>query len=116
MNIQELQDSLKKKIMDKATEIIEKRAEKLAAFIKYETTVTNTELAMNSEKHGYDFEFISESYADGIVISPTSASDSNISLSISIPSHVFKNARSEEVEFFKTYILANAIKRLKRES
>lgn len=114
MNVTDLKNQLTKKIYDKAEDIISQRATMLSALLKYEISVINTELAMRSDDHGYNFKFIPESYANGVVLSPVKTDNGSVSMTFSIPSHVFKNASDEEVEFFKTFVLSNAIAKLKR--
>lgn len=111
------QDDFKNRIMNKvyqkAQNIIESKASTLKALFKYEIAVTNTELALRSNTHGYDFKFIPDSYAEHVVISPVKTNSETVKITFSIPSYAFKDATDEEVAFLKDYVLANALQKLK---
>ena len=112
MNIDNIQNSLMNKIISRAKAIVEKNAKTLASMIRYETTVANTELSMQSEDHGYDFKFIPDSFAEGIVFGCVIENGTSVKMSMTIPSSVFKNATDGQISFFKEYIIENAKKRL----
>ena len=113
MTSKDLKSSLMQKVMDKAKSVVERRAQTLCALLKYEIAVANTELAMRSKKHGFDFEFIPDSYADAAVLSPAVSEEGKISMRLTIPQHAFKHASEEEIRFFKTYVLANAMTKMR---
>lgn len=115
MNAKELKANLTDRIMDVARQVMEQRANTLQALIKYEIAVINTELAMRSKKHGYDFKFLSDNYANNIAVGAIEAADGTLSMRITIPQYTFKDASPEEVEFFKNYVLRNAVTKLQRE-
>jgi len=112
MNTEELKKNLTEKIFKKAEDILQERARLFTALLHYEIAVINTELAMRSKDHGYDFEFISDSYADAVTISNEERSSSGVSLKISIPTHAFKHASDKEFEFFKTYVIKNVLTKM----
>ena len=114
MNANQLKEQLTKRIYETAESIISQRAETLKALIKYEIAVMNTELALRSNDHGYDFKFLSDSYANNVVLHPIQTADGSVSLTLTIPQHAYKDASDEEVEFFKTFVLRNAVTKLKR--
>lgn len=116
LSVNNLREELTKKIMDKAESVIENKARTLTALLKYEIAVANTEIAMNSDKHGYDFTFISEKYADNVTQSRMIKEDGQVSVTLTIPQHVFRDASESEVSFFKTYILSNALTKLRNGS
>jgi len=95
MNANELRDRLMQRVYEKAERIIEERAQTLKALLKYEIAVMNTELAMRSRDHGYDFKFISDSYADNIVLSPVVTNNGSVSMNVTIPRHAYKDASNE---------------------
>lgn len=113
MTTDKLKDALMKKISEKTEAILLKKAQTLTALIQYEIAVANTELAMSSAVHGYDFQFIPESYADAVIIGQAQSGGGQMKMTITIPAHAFKNASENEVAFFKTYILANALTKLR---
>lgn len=112
MNIDDLRNRIMHKVYEKAERIVEQRAQTLKALLRYEIGVANTELALYSNDHGYDFHFISNSYADNIVVSPAVLDNGSITMSVTIPNHAYKDASDSEINFFKTFILSNAIKKL----
>lgn len=115
MNVSSVRHELIKKVRNLSKHIIEDQAKQLKSYIQYEIAVVNTELAMSSKEHGYDFKFISNDYADQIIISnAVGTEEGKISLRVSIPMRAFDDASEDEVLFFKTYILTNAITRLRR--
>lgn len=114
MKVNDLRERLMQQIYDKAEKIVEQKAKALKALLRYEIGVMNTELAMRSKDHGYDFKFLSNSYADNIVITPATSQDGTVTVSVTIPKHAYKDATDSEVEFFKTFVLANALKKLSR--
>ena len=116
MNANELKKQLLDKVHNKAKQIIEERARMLKELLRYEIAVTNTELAMRSKDHGYDFKFLSDSYANNIVLHPVETQDGSVSTRITIPRHAYKDASDDEVAFFKEFVLANALTRLRRGS
>lgn len=113
MNANDIKKQLTQTILQKAEDILQSKARLFTALLFYEIAVVNTELAMRSEDHGYDFKFIPDSYAQAVVISGEESSSSGVSLKITIPSHAFKNASDEEATFFKTYVVGNVIKKMK---
>lgn len=113
MNADDLKTRLMNTVFQRAETIITNRALTLKALLKYEIAVTNTELALYSNDHGYDFKFLSDSYADNVVISPVQTSSNAVSLRVTIPQYAFKNASDKEISFFKEYVLANALRKLK---
>lgn len=113
MNSTDLKERLMGKVMDKAESIIETRARMFTALLKYEIAVANTELAMRSSNHGYDFKFIPEDYANAAVIGQAQREDGQITMTITIPQHVFKDASDSMIEYFKTYVVANAMAKLR---
>lgn len=116
MNANDLRSRLMQRIYEKAERIIEERARTLQALLKYEIAVVNTELAMRSSDHGYDFKFLSDSYADNIVLSPLETDSGSVTMRVTIPNHAYKDASADEVAFFKEYVLANALQKLQRGS
>lgn len=116
MNADELRKQLLNRVQEKAEQIIEERAKQLKALLKYEIAVTNTELAMRSDAHGYDFKFLSDSYANNIVLSPIISEQGSVNMTVTIPRHAYKDASDGEVAFFKEFVLANAITKLRRGS
>ena len=116
MNADDIKKQLLDRIQKKAEQIIERKARQLKALLKYEIAVANTELAMRSKNHGYDFKFLSDSYANNIITSPVQTDNGSVSMRVIIPKHAYKDASEEEVEFFKNYVLANAMIKLRRES
>ena len=116
MNVDELKNKLLNQIYSKAENVIEERARRLKSLLKYEIAVMNTELAMRSKDHGYDFKFLSDSYADNIVLSPVETRNGQVSMSITIPQHAYKDASADEIAFFKEFVLANALTKLRRGS
>jgi len=113
MNTQNIKDRIMQKVYDRAESEISRKAQTLVALLKYEIAVANTELAMRSHKHGYDFKFIPESYADSIVIGEAALENNAVTMTVRIPQHVLKDESESKIEFFKTYVLANAIKKLR---
>lgn len=116
MSTNDLRNRLMEQVYKKAEYIIEERAKTLQALIKYEIAVINTELAMRSNQHGYDFKFLSDSYANNIILSPTQTDSGSVSIRVTIPNHAYKDASNDEVAFFKEYVLANALQKLRRGS
>ena len=116
MNTSDLRNRLMEQVYKKAEYIIEERAKTLQALLKYEIAVINTELAMRSNQHGYDFKFLSDSYANNIVLSPIQTDSGSVSIRVTIPNHAYKDASNDEVAFFKEYVLANALQKLTRGS
>lgn len=116
MNADELRKQLINRVHQKAESILENRAQQLKALLKYEIAVMNTELALRSKDHGYDFKFLSDSYADNIVLSPVETQQGSVSMRVTIPQHAYKDASEEEVAFFKQFVLANALTKLRRGS
>lgn len=114
MTTNDLKERLMQKVIEKAENIIDNQAKTLISLIEYEIAIVNTELAMSSKDHGYNFNFISESYADGIVLHPAKTDGGSVTLTLSIPSHVFKNASDEEIAFFKQFVLSNAMMKFRR--
>lgn len=114
MTADEIKDRLIQRVITRAEEILVSKAKTFSSLLKYEITVTNVELAMESDGHGYNFKFIPESYADGAVLSPVVAGEDKLEMKLTIPQHVFKNASDEEIAFFKTFIVPNATKRFKQ--
>ena len=113
MNVSELKERLTGKIMSTAESIIESKARMFAALLKYEIAVANTELAMRSDNHGYDFKFIPDDLANSVVIGNVERGDGQVMLSIKIPPRALANHSDEFVEFFKTYVVANAVTKLR---
>lgn len=116
MNADELRKQLTDRVYQTAERVIQERAQQLKALLKYEIAVTNTELAMRSKDHGYDFKFLSDSYANNIVLSPVETQSGSVSMKVTIPHHAIKDASEEEVSFFKQFVLANALTKLQRGS
>lgn len=116
MSTSDLRNRLMEQVYKKAEYIIEERAKTLQALLKYEIAVINTELAMRSNQHGYDFKFLSDSYANNIVLSPIQTDSGSVSIRVTIPNHAYKDASNDEVAFFKEYVLANALQKLTRGS
>lgn len=116
MNANDMQNRLIQRIYEKAERIIDERGRTLQALIKYEIAVINTELAMRSNDHGYNFKFLSDSYADNIVLSPVQTDSGSVSMRVTIPNHAYKDASEEEVAFFKEFVLTNALQKLRRGS
>ena len=116
MNADELKKQLTDRVYQAAEQVIHERAQRLKALLKYEIAVVNTELAMRSKDHGYDFQFLSDSYANNIVLSPVETQHGGVSIRVSIPHHAFKDASADEVAFFKQFVLANALTKLQRGS
>ena len=114
MNANDLREKLMHQIYQRAEKIVEQKARTLKALLRYEIGVMNTELAMRSKEHGYDFNFLSNSYADNIVITPVTSENGSVTVSITISRHAYKDASDSEVEFFKTFVLTNALKKLNR--
>lgn len=113
MNVENLESNLVNRIYKTAESIIESRARTLTALLKYEIAVANTELAMLSKEHGYDFKFIPEDYANAAMLSPIVRDGGHVSITLTIPPHALKDASESMVEYFKTYIMANAITKLR---
>lgn len=107
-----LKERIMDKIMDRAESILETKAKTFAALLKYEIAVANTELAMNTTAHGYNFQFISPAYADAVTLGQATRMNGRLTMTLTIPKHAFKSASDKEIEFFKTYILANTIKKM----
>ena len=116
MNANDLRNRLIQNVYEKAERIIEERGLRLKALLKYEIAVINTELAMRSNNHGYNFKFISDSYVDNIVLSPVYTDSTGVSMRVTIPSHAYKDASEDEVAFVKEFVLANALQKLQRGS
>lgn len=116
MNYDDFKNNMMNKIYRRAAEVIENRAQMLKALFRYEIAIANTELAMRSNKHGYDFKSISDSYAEHVVISPAELDVGSgvVKLKFSISNYAFKNASEKEVAFLKEYVLANALQKLKQ--
>lgn len=116
MSTSDLRNRLMEQVYKKAEYIIEERAKTLQELLKYEIAVINTELAMRSNQHGYDFKFLSDSYANNIVLSPIQTDSGSVSIRVTIPNHAYKDDSNDEVAFFKEYVLANALQKLTRGS
>ena len=114
MKTNDLKEQLTQKIYRTAEKIITQKAAMLKELIRYEIAVTNTELALISDGHGYDFKFLSDDYANNITLSPVQTENGSVNMRVMIPKHAYKNASDNEVEFFNTYVLANALTKLKR--
>lgn len=114
MNIDQIRENLTQKILNQTEHILEQKAATLTAFLKYELSVMNTELALSSDDHGYDFQFLSDAYVNNIVISPVQTTNGSVTMSITIPRHAYKDSSDSEVEFFRTFVLANALRKLNR--
>lgn len=113
MNVSELKKRLTGKIMSTAESIIENKARTFTALLKYEIAVANTELAMRSNEHGYDFKFIPDDLANAIVIGKAERGDGQVTLNIKIPPYAFADYSDEFVKFFKTYVVANVATKLR---
>lgn len=113
MNSTDLKSRLMDKVMSKAESIIDSKARMFTALLKYEIAVANTELAMRGKEHGYDFKFIPEDYANAAVIGQAQREDGQITMSITIPQHALKDASDSMIAYFKTYIVANAMTKLR---
>lgn len=116
MNADELRKQLTDRVYQTAERVIEEQAQQLKALLKYEIAVTNTELAMRSKDHGYDFKFLSDSYANNIVLSPIETQHGSVNMRVTIPHHAIKDASADEIAFFKQFVLANALTKLQRGS
>lgn len=116
MNRTSIKNRLTEAVLNKAEDVLTEKAKTLSALIKYEISVVNTELAMQSSDHGYNFKFIPESYADNVMFHPVKTEGASLTLTLSIPSAAFSHASKEEIEFFKTFVLKNAMLKLQRGS
>lgn len=53
-------------INSKAEDVVRKTAEHYVQLIRYEISVLNTELAMASPNHGYDYKFLPDTLANSV--------------------------------------------------
>ena len=96
-------------ITDAAARIIKQRAENLRKSILYEISVANTELAFDGAGDRYGLSALSDVYADSIVIQPIQFSDGSVRTQLVIEASKLKNVKDTEIDFFKKYVLENAL-------
>ena len=113
MNQSELKGVLKNKIYEMADKKVLSLADTFKAYLKYELSVANTELALSSKTHGYNFKVIPEVLADNIQFYSPERSGGKINLRISIPQTAIEKATDEEIAYFRQYVLGNTITKMK---
>ena len=113
MNAKNLQETLMKKVNQKAEDILMEKSKLFVALLKYEIAVANTEIAMLSEDHGYDFKSIPDSFANSIVLTRSQESNGKVGFSIKIPAHAFKDSSESLVDYFKKYVVANVTTKIR---
>ena len=88
-------------------------ANRLKAYIQYEYTISNMELASSWKRHGYDFKMMPQEFIEHIEITPVARDGNRYSLDVSLPAESFKEVKQDKVDFFKKYALTNAINKIK---
>ena len=96
-------------VTDAVTRIIKKRADDLRLNILYEISVANTELAFDGAGDRYDLRALSEAYADSISVKPVELNGGAVTTQLVIETSRMKNLSEKEFEFFKKYVLENAL-------
>lgn len=113
MNKQKTEKNILDQVYRAAGHYLDQTSIRLISYLKYELLVANTELAISSKDHGYDFKSIPESIVDNIVISQPNVNGRKIGLTVTIPQYQMKNMSESQILFFKQYILKNAISKIK---
>ena len=93
-------------------QIAERVGSALRDYIRYEYAVSNMELASVWSKRGYRFQAMPERFVEDVEISPVVQDGNLYKLEVVIEGKSFANASAAEIEYFKTYPLANALKKI----
>jgi uncharacterized protein YpmS len=100
-------------VMNIAERALKSRAEKLKQQILYEIAVSNTELQFEGATERYKIKHLSGDYAAAISISPMMMEGGNVKMQLSIDPDSINNLSQSELDFFKKYVLTNALKTMK---
>ena len=100
-------------VMNIAERALKSRAEKLKQQILYEIAVSNTELQFEGATERYKIKHLSDDYAAAIDISPMTMEGGNVKMQLSIDPDNINNLSQSELDFFKKYVLTNALKTMK---
>lgn len=100
-------------VMNIAERALKSRAEKLKQQILYEIAVSNTELQFEGATERYKIKHLSSNYVDAIDISPMMMDGGNVKMQLSIDTDSINNLSQSELDFFKKYVLTNALKTMK---
>ena len=85
----------------------------LKDYIQYEYNISNMELAQSWKQHGYEFKMMPESFIRHINISPVAVDGRRYSLNVVIEPESFKEEPVEKYNFFKQYVINNAMQKIR---
>lgn len=85
----------------------------LKSFIQYEFGIANMELASSWKKHGYNFQMMPNAFIEHIQVTPTTIDGKRYSLQVIVEATSFKEEPEDKVEFFKQYVLENALTKMR---
>ena len=114
---EDIAGELRGQILDAADrrvrELAYEAAKRLKAYIQYEYTISNMELASSWKRHGYDFRMMPQEFIEHIEITPVARDGNRYSLEVRLPAESFKEQSTDKVDFFKKYALTNAMNKIK---
>ena len=113
MNKNNLNRLIQDRVYDVAKQKLQVMANRFQTYLKYEISVSNTELALSNQNHGYDFKSIPDIFADEVVISTPEMNGGKVGLSITIPQQCIDKVSEQQLAYFKKYVLSNVVTKMK---
>lgn len=98
---------------ERVRQIADDTAKRLKSYIQYEYIISNMELASSWKRHGYDFKMMPQEFIEHIHITPVAKHGNRYSLDVAIEAESFKEEDESKIEFFKKYVLGNALSKIK---
>lgn len=112
-NASEVEASLNSAVDARVRLLADNYARILKSYIDYEYVIANEELASSWKRHGYNFKMMPESFVNGIIIHPVVTNGNRYSVEVSLSASSFQNEPQSKIDFFRTYVLGNALSKLK---